>query len=215
MDSEATLVSLQGALTQFFDAATGAEQKRQIETQLCAFKQDPGAWKHVFHFFSNSSDANLLWYAASVWEEQVDKRWSAMAPQEQQQMRDFLHQYLVARFVSLPKFVSTKVAVVLVNIAKLDWPERYTNFLTQVVACMPTVPSLGLTLLHTLLEELVAGAKQRVITAQRRRLLCDQLAVELPTVLSVLVPILQGGLSNQVASRCVLPFYTHAMFDSP
>jgi hypothetical protein len=136
-DAEATLVSLQAALTQFFDPSTGAEQKRQIETQLCAFKSDVGAWKHVFHFFSNSSDPNLLWYAASVWEEQVDKRWSTMSVNEHQQIREFLHQYLVARFASLPKFVSTKVAVVLVNIAKVDWPERYPDFLTQVGLVVP------------------------------------------------------------------------------
>ena len=64
------------------------------------------------------------------------------------------------------------------------------------------MPALGLTLLHTLMEELVTGAKQRVITAQRRRQLCEQLATNLPVVLNVLVPILQAGLSNRSFTLC-------------
>ena len=61
-----------------------------------------------------------------------------MSLSEKLEVRVFLLEQLVGRYKTLPAFLRNKMAKVLVDIARVDWPQDYPEFLDNILQVIHT-----------------------------------------------------------------------------
>lgn len=61
-----------------------------------------------------------------------------MDPPEKLEIRVFLLEQLVGRYKVLPVFLRNKMAKVLVDVARVDWPQDYPEFLDNILQVICT-----------------------------------------------------------------------------
>ena len=61
-----------------------------------------------------------------------------MNQSEKLEVRVFLLEQLVGRYKALPAFLRNKMAKVLVDIARVDWPQDYPEFLDNILQVIHT-----------------------------------------------------------------------------
>lgn len=70
-----------------------------------------------------------------------------MNPPEKLEIRVFLLEQLVGRYKVLPVFLRNKMAKVLVDVARVDWPHAYPEFLDNILQVIYTLTVDGVSLL--------------------------------------------------------------------
>lgn len=64
--------------------------------------------------------------------------WPSMSQPEKLEIRVFLLEQLVGRYKALPVFLRNKMAKVLVDVARVDWPQDYPEFLDNILQVIRT-----------------------------------------------------------------------------
>ena len=64
--------------------------------------------------------------------------WPSMSQSEKVDVRVFLLEQLVGRYKVLPVFLRNKMATVLVDVARVDWPQDYPEFLDNILQVIHT-----------------------------------------------------------------------------
>eukprot|EP00976_Prorocentrum_cordatum_P079249 1183476-Prorocentrum_minimum.AAC.2 len=121
-------------LQQFLDPAVDMIQKKTLEEQLITMRESSlSTWRRPYLWLTHESQVpHVQWFAGSTLEKYVLSHWERVDEAERAAMRDNLLQYLLQRHASLPQFVSTKVAKVIIDIGKFDWPQRYPELLPRI-----------------------------------------------------------------------------------
>lgn len=117
------------AMTRMFDPSTSNAEKQSIEQQLQTFKKGETKYglRQCYHMltlrwafnlddaflciFVSSKNQYVLWFASSMLEEIVQKRWKTMSPTDQSNLSQFVIEQLLSNAFTLPPFVFTKLAV--------------------------------------------------------------------------------------------------------
>ncbi|EDO42656.1 predicted protein [Nematostella vectensis] len=194
--NEASLHSLEALMDEFFCGNADNNRKREIEHVLHNFGQQSGAWHHCVYFLSNSQNHYVLMYAISIFENLINKQWIGTQPSDKTEIRSFLKQYLLSQHKALPAFVRNKLAKVIVDMGRLDWPHFYPNFLSDIMELIqqPSNTSLGLIMLQTTSEELASPRED--LSIARRTELHRLLLHEVPAILSLLTQLLDRILDK-------------------
>ncbi|XP_048575902.1 exportin-6 isoform X2 [Nematostella vectensis] len=194
--NEASLHSLEALMDEFFCGNADNNRKREIEHVLHNFGQQSGAWHHCVYFLSNSRNHYVLMYAISIFENLINKQWIGTQPSDKTEIRSFLKQYLLSQHKALPAFVRNKLAKVIVDMGRLDWPHFYPNFLSDIMELIqqPSNTSLGLIMLQTTSEELASPRED--LSIARRTELHRLLLHEVPAILCLLTQLLDRILDK-------------------
>jgi hypothetical protein len=81
-------------------------------------------------------------------------RWDTLAPDDAVSIRNFLLGFLIEKNATLPHFVLKKLQKAIVDIGKMEWPEKYPDFLRAVLefAGRPQTCAIGLEMLVVVME---------------------------------------------------------------
>lgn len=193
------------AITRMFDPSTSNAEKKSIEQQLKQFKQTNTEYGLVqcYHMLTlrymtadrslamlilRSNNQYVLWFASSMLEEIVQKKWREIPHADQSRLSQFVIEQLLANESTLPPFVFNKLAVgmlfvpvlhlpselnprlVYTSIGKLDWPDQFPDFFSRIEALVMNESStrVGLCLLRMCAEEFVKE-NDAVIFAERKQ----------------------------------------------
>ncbi len=77
---------LEAKLQEFFGAASDPVRKKAIEQELLAYKDDPHAFTHARQYLEASRSPYLQWFAASVLEDTVARKWHTLSPTVREQV---------------------------------------------------------------------------------------------------------------------------------
>ncbi|PRP82270.1 hypothetical protein PROFUN_06282 [Planoprotostelium fungivorum] len=205
MAEGASLQDLEGLLQEFFVTIDNVK-KRQLEQQILTFQGQCSLSQAIF-LFNNSKNSYLLWFACSVIEILINKKWNTISPQDQTALRVFLIQYLITNEKLLAPFVTNKIVRLITDIAKIDWPHNYPDFFPHVYQLVQNHGSakIGVSIAHSAVTDFISTREDMPI--QRKIQLKELLVRELPTLFGDLHLQLQSltpsGHLNVVLQRIV------------
>ena len=90
------------------------------------------------HVADTSSMITCCFFVVVFLQTVINKQWSALAWEERAQLRTALYQLLLQRHTSVATFVRNKLVKLVVDIARLDWPHFYPDFLTNIIQVSST-----------------------------------------------------------------------------
>nr|KAJ3419073.1 Exportin-6 [Polyrhizophydium stewartii] len=144
-------VELQRLVDEFFEApGADAGRKKDIEAQLALFKQRPDALSVCRQLLSEPRGASAYtqWFCLSVFEPSTDRQavkaflWSLLSSTDHQS--------------SYASFVQTKLATLVVQIARQELPSGWPTYFDDILAVQTSNPLLCLTLVRLTVEEFTA-----------------------------------------------------------
>ncbi|GFS20899.1 exportin-6-like [Elysia marginata] len=195
-DLQQSLKGLEELLNEFFGLNTSNERKREIESILANFKQMANAWEMCLFFMSHTQNEYVMMFCLNVLETLISHRWVSLAVSDKMQIRTHLNQSLMTQHSTMVAYIRNKVAKLVVDIGRNDWPHFYPDFFTNILqlAQQPETALLGVTLLQTASEEL--AAQRDDLSMARKDELYRLLLQQVPAVLSVLNHILESMLEK-------------------
>eukprot|EP00164_Ancoracysta_twista_P003115 GFYU01004153.1.p1 GENE.GFYU01004153.1~~GFYU01004153.1.p1 ORF type:complete len:1070 (+),score=318.07 GFYU01004153.1:283-3492(+) len=194
----ASLDQLGTVLEQFFNPALSNDQKRNLEIVIVQARRQPDAWRQCQPLLLESPSPYVKWFACSVYEELVKRRWGDVSPEEKAGIRTFLLEALLSQHAALPGFVQVKLEQVIVDIGKNDWPVEYPDFLAHIqqIITNPTTSVVGLKMLSMVAEDFVSARED--LLASRKAELKVKLSEHLPGLLALLFEILDSLWGQRV-----------------
>lgn len=211
------IAEVEAALARLLDPTTPAADKAVVEQQLAQLKAAPHACLPVLYQLLRTSNSEYaLWFAATTMEEYVAKKWSHLQAHEQQHLRQFAWEYLLAHSAAngaaaaQRAFVVRKLRKVVADIARLEWTASnasdgsaqgtWPEFMSQVEALVieGSTRLSGLELLSVVVEEF--GREDALAFASVKRHAKAQLTAQLPSVLTLLSNILRASLERLEAT---------------
>lgn len=63
----------------------------------------------------------------------INRRWASLEWEHRVQLKSALYSYLVDQDVTAPHFLRNKLAKLVVDIARFDWPHFFPEFLTNIL----------------------------------------------------------------------------------
>ncbi|KAJ1530853.1 hypothetical protein ONE63_005696 [Megalurothrips usitatus] len=193
----ASLTALEGLMKEFFSNETSNGRKHEIEQVLHAFSSQHGSWQHCLYFLAHSSDPYVCMYCLTTIETVINKQWASLAWEERAQLKTALYQLLLQRHTSVPTFVRNKLVKLVVDIARLDWPHFYPDFLTNVIQLLQNADtvSLGLVFVQTSSEELISSRED--LSVSRREELRRLLLQHVPQLFAILTGVLEQAQQSE------------------
>ncbi|KAK3247411.1 hypothetical protein CYMTET_43090, partial [Cymbomonas tetramitiformis] len=142
-------------LQQFFDPVYPTQYKKGIEAQLLAIRNGPNVWSTCYQLLTASPDPYVQWFGAASLETAILRGWQQLPEPQRDDMRSSLLDLFMNRSGTMSQFVVTKIAKLLVDIGKFDWPHHFPELLPCVQGSVQqgTSTNSGLLLLRTMLEE--------------------------------------------------------------
>ncbi|KAL2916087.1 hypothetical protein HK105_204511 [Polyrhizophydium stewartii] len=165
-------VELQRLVDEFFEApGADAGRKKDIEAQLALFKQRPDALSVCRQLLSEPRGASAYtqWFCLSVFEDLLP-RWSTRQPStDRQAVKAFLWSLLSStdHQSSYASFVQTKLATLVVQIARQELPSGWPTYFDDILAVQTSNPLLCLTLVRLTVEEFTAPRDSDALSAAR------------------------------------------------
>ena len=195
-ESRRILTEVDQAVNMLYTATGYIEdsQRKDIEKRLKNFKQMPNSWVHSIYFLYNSKNNYTLFYACSILENMLQTQWNSVEERMRVKLRQLVFTFLLER--NPPHFVLTKLIKILIDIGKLDWPERYPDFLQHVLHTVtnPQYQHFGVLALQILTEEFTTNnTRQSVpVTGDRQRQLLDTFLLHVPSIVSAMSTMLSN-----------------------
>ncbi|XP_045213258.2 exportin-6-like [Mercenaria mercenaria] len=192
----ASLQSLEHLMSEFFNAVTSNDRKRQIEEILNQFSQTRDCWKQCLFFLSNSQNEYVMMYCLTVLENLITKQWVGFSAEDKREIRMLLNQYLLEHHTKVPSFIRNKLVKLVVDVGKIDWPHFYPDFFSSILQLVQQseTTSLGIILLHTASEELAVPRED--LSMSRKEELHKLLLQQVPTILTLLNNVLDMALER-------------------
>ncbi|XP_065193562.1 exportin-6-like [Sycon ciliatum] len=193
-----TLPALEALLTELFGpAANNSDRVQEISKLLNNFSQQDGSWRYCLYFMENSRNEYVLMYSTKVLEDLVNHTWASVDVAQKSELRQFIIEYAVRSHSQIVPYVRNKLAKVIVDIARQDWPHDYPHFLDTVIQLLQRedTASFGLLVLLTLSQEL-HGTREDLSMARRDEL-NTLLLHHVPTVVGILTSMLERTVEQQ------------------
>ena len=150
----------------------------------------------------------------------LQTQWNNVEEGKRMHLREVVFTFLLGR--NPPHFVLTKLIKILVDIGKLDWPERYPDFLKHILHTISNekYQHFGVLLLKILIEEFTTNnSRQSVpVTGNRQRQILSSFLQNIPVIIETMTTTLlnlygklqhasssgNNNIANQISSQCHL-----------
>ncbi|CAG5121677.1 unnamed protein product, partial [Candidula unifasciata] len=195
-DIDESLRALENLMSEFFAAATNNDRKREIESILANFTQMSNAWEMCLYFMASTQNEYVLMFCLNVLETLISHKWTNIAGSDKIEIRTSLTQLLMNQHSTVPSYIRNKLAKLIIDIGRNDWPHFYPDLFTNILqlAQQPDTALLGVILLQTASEELAAPRDD--LSMARKDELHRLLLQQVPAILSILNNILESMLEK-------------------
>ncbi|MPC08061.1 exportin-6-like [Portunus trituberculatus] len=214
---QASLMALEGLMTEFFGLATSNSRKHDIETILGNFGQQRGAWKQCLYYLAHTHNSYVSMYCLTTLENIINKQWVGLMPEERTEIRSTLYRFVLENHKVAPYYIRNKLVKLVVDIARLSWPHFYPDFFTNVLSLSrsPDTVVLCIVFLQTISEELACPREE--LSYSRRTELRRLLSQQVPTMLTLLSGLLEGVVEKHknAVTATPPPSPTHSHSHSP
>lgn len=185
-----SLRSLENLMNEFFHDLTSNQRKREIEEILNNFSKQNNCWEQSLSYLTQTNNEFTQMYCLSVLENVISIKWLSLGP-EKCDLRQSIWKYLLTNHQTVPQYISNKTAKLLVNIARIDWPHVYPDFIQNILDLLQSgnTMSLALMLLKTAIEELTVSRDD--LCAQRKQELNKLLQLEMGRILLSLTNVME------------------------
>jgi len=132
-----------------------------------------------------------------VLENLISVKWLCLGP-EKSDLRLSIWKYLLTNHQTVPQYIRNKAGKLLVNIARIDWPQFYPDFMQNILDLLQSrnTMSLALMLLKTAIEELTVSRDD--LCAARKLELNKLLQLEIGRILLSLTNVMEVILDKHV-----------------
>ncbi|CAF1422636.1 unnamed protein product [Adineta ricciae] len=175
------------ALTEYYDPRTDLVHKQQLHEHLNRFLIDQNSWQIALAAFQQQQQNQtlvmsplLIYFLLQVLEYSIRHRYG-----DQQQIRQILLWFYAHLFQSIPAYVRSKLAFLIVQIARCDQQWSIDEYFQTCYHLIETQILSGLALLTTTVEEL--GQFNEDCTVKR----CQQLKTTLNQHVAHIIQIIQ------------------------
>ncbi|XP_023035186.1 exportin-6 isoform X1 [Drosophila willistoni] len=158
----ASMTAVEVLLHEFYQPTTSNARKREIETNLLAFKSQPEAWQLCLRVATASNsfmENQFLWFfSTSTLEHTITRRWSQLTAAD----RTLLRETLWNTYAQLPALTAARrhrdtLAQLIALMGKREFPEQDPNYMKHCMEFTKTRFALGINLLRVTSEEVVSN----------------------------------------------------------
>lgn len=190
-------VQLFDRIVNTFYTGRGADQ-HMAQQVLTQFQENPDAWTRADVILTHSQVAQSKYIALQVLEKVIQTRWKILPVEQSQGIKNYVVSLIIkvssedATMVAERTFLH-KLNIVLVQILKQDWPQKWPTFISEIVASSRTSVSLcenNMHILKLLSEEIYDfGCEQ--LTQRKVKTLKEQMSGEFNEIYTLCWEILQ------------------------
>lgn len=202
-----SLRTLEWHVKEFYSGNVNNEQILKIQKLLESFSCQKEAWRNSLYFLNQTTHDQTAMFFLNVLEGFITKGWCGLSNEEQLEIRNTLYHWILERHITSPYFVRNKAILLIIQIARCDWPDRYpdfySNILTLVTSPSPSTAVIGLLFIQTASEEL--GTPRDNVLSSRKAELKQRLLQLVPQTLSVLTGLLESIWEKQSHSITSTP----------
>ncbi|KAL5039630.1 hypothetical protein RTP6_006771 [Batrachochytrium dendrobatidis] len=190
-------------LNEYFEIpSTSSQRKQEIESHLESLRKQRSNIPVCKQILQNpqSSTSYTHWFCLTVFEELLPTWNSKMTVSGRQQVKEFLWTLLInpqypEMFAS---FVATKLATLIVHIARQEMPSEWPTFFEDVLALQTTDPQLCLNLLKLAVEEFMFIRQDSNMIDMQQTQLKSIIASRAPRICHVVIQVLDHIYQTQV-----------------
>lgn len=189
-----------------------ADRKKEAEDILLKFKELPGSWTKIDFILKNSEKQQSKFIALQILEENVKSKWALFSEEMKLCLRQYVFSTVIERAASPPDIILQKANSILIEIAKRDWPEKWSSFIFDLITVSQStsmgVSSNTLEILRNMNEQVFTAEDD--ITTSRKRLLRNTLQQEYFSIFRFISVILRYSetqeLDDQLLENCLNTF---------
>ncbi|XP_017048308.1 exportin-6-A [Drosophila ficusphila] len=189
----ASMTTVEGLLQEFYQPSTSNARKREIETNLLAFKSQPEAWQLCLRVATASDiTANqFLWFfSTSTLEHTITRRWTQLTTTDKTLLREALWNSY-AQLGSTPNAAKRHrdtLAQLIALLGKREFPEQDPNYMQHCMELTKTRFQLGINLLRITSEEVVSNRGD--LTTEWKQYFYSCISMCIPDVLDLVTKYL-------------------------
>ncbi|XP_067642019.1 exportin-6 [Eurosta solidaginis] len=186
-----SLSVVEALLQEFHQPATHNARKREIESELIAFRGQQSAWQLSLQVAASIEANQYLWFfGTSTLELWISRRWNHLTANDRILLRETLwNTYANLSVANVPRRQRDTFAQLIALIGKREFPEDHPNY---IVHCLELVRSqkfvLGITLLRITSEEVVNN--RDCVTTERQNYFHSCISMCIPEILDLLTKYL-------------------------
>lgn len=176
--------------------------KQKSEDTLIRFKNKNDSWTKVDYILKNSTVQQSHYVALQILEDTIKTKWYILDETIKSGIRDYVFKLVIEKTnIGCQKYIIQELNRIIVEIAKRDWPKKWSNFIPDLINASTTISmdvcKNTLEILKKLNED-VFLRNDDGITTLRKRILTKQLKIEFPTIFNFLKMILEYSKNNEV-----------------
>ena len=193
-----TLRTLEDLLNEFYSTAINS-RKREIENLLTQFTHQESSWSQALQFLESTQNVYVMMFSLTVVENNINRNWSSFGVGSlKEQVRKCLWKCVID--LKYPFYVQNKIAKLLVDIGRIDWPHFYPDFFNDIFQLIQSKHTavVGLTILQIAIEDL--NNVRDDLVATRKEELQKLLVNQVPHILNVLTTVMEMTLDKHVLS---------------
>ncbi|XP_075158622.1 exportin ellipsoid body open isoform X2 [Haematobia irritans] len=187
------LVLVDSLLHEFYQATTPNNRKREIESNLLAFKNQTDAWKTCLTVVSDAStfeQNQFLWFfCTSTLEHSITRRWMQLGSSDRAMMREALWRtYINLPIMSTMKRQRDTYAQLIALMGKREFPDEDPNYIMHCITLIKSNFVLGICLLRTTSEEVVSSRED--VSTDRKQYFHSCISLCMPEIMDLLTKYL-------------------------
>ncbi|XP_018802628.1 PREDICTED: exportin-6 [Bactrocera latifrons] len=186
-----SLAVVEALLQEFHQPATPNIRKREIETELIAFRGQASAWQISLQVAASIETNQYLWFfSTSTLEHWISRRWTHLTANERTLLRETLwNTYANLSVVSVQRRQRDTFAQLIALIGKREFPDDHPSY---IIHCLELIRSdkfiLGVTLLRITSEEVLNN--RDCVTTERQNYFNSCISMCIPEILDLLTKYL-------------------------
>ncbi|XP_020806625.1 exportin-6-A [Drosophila serrata] len=157
----ASMTTVEGLLQEFYQPSTSNARKREIETNLLAFKSQPEAWQLCLRVATapEGTENQFLWFfSTSTLEHTITRRWTQLNAADKTLLREALwNTYAQLGAPGAARRHRDTLAQLIALMGKREFPEQDPNYMQHCMELTKTRFQLGINLLRVTSEEVVSN----------------------------------------------------------
>uniref|UniRef100_A0A6A7G5Q6 Exportin-6-like n=4 Tax=Hirondellea gigas TaxID=1518452 RepID=A0A6A7G5Q6_9CRUS len=128
------LSQLELVMTEFFTGNTSNERKREIEGHLNNMWLQPDAWKHCLYCITHTSNEYVAMVCITALENLINRQLcGSLSSCQLTEIRQSILQCVMEKHTAMQNCVRNKLVKVVVDIARIQWPHNYPNFIEDIM----------------------------------------------------------------------------------
>ncbi|KAL3230641.1 hypothetical protein RNJ44_01090 [Nakaseomyces bracarensis] len=115
-----------------------AEERVKAQVVLTAFQSDPNAWRYVDKILQFGTNPNGKFISLSILEDMIATIWNVLPDEQRVGVRNFVVGMIISMcqdpvLFQRERTLLNKANLVLVHILKKDWPDRWPQFIDELI----------------------------------------------------------------------------------